>query len=668
MKVGIGLSLDSDPTKAAAEAVAQAKEAVPQPDLALVFGSIQYDQAKLHAELCRHLPPKILIGGSSYAEITNAGVSKGSVAVLLVSLPGAKIRFAQAQEFDPRQAGTALAKALDWRRDKASGFPTALLFAFTVLSSDDNRNNLIQGLTQALGRVPVFGGLTCGNYDLDFNDPTMWNNFQYCSQSLTQTSSCLALLDLPKEDYRVSFGFGHGWKPIAPAVELTRCKGPKVYEVGGMPIFDYYRQFLGEADSNDFFGQMIQRFGFSLLLEEEGGRSRVKLPIQCDFKEGCIHFAPAEDLQGRRVQLLQVSRLGLLQGAREAAQSCKAALDGWAPALVLVVSCCVRHGILHSRVDDEITAIRKVFGSSVPVFGYYSGGELAPVLNRYAEIVDGSSSLAGSFHHASSVGILALGCRKPATAVRMPSVMLSQSKKEDPAWIKRLLARSEEIQDTTESFLSNLSRKSYLDGERIRKQSEVIHRYTPHQVWERVGESVARGEFELPDSEFNGCFLFMDVKGFTSYSEEHKPGEVVSALNSIFKPATETIYSCGGDVDKFIGDCIFAVFSTPDEALTAGRKLLELFEKKGSPFMIRIGIHAGRAVRANVGSAGRREYTFIGDAVNTAQRLESNCTPGKLLVSEELFRQGTVKFPSQERKEIQVKGRKQLIAVVELGL
>ena len=157
-----------------------------------------------------------------------------------------------------------------------------------------------------------------------------------------------------------------------------------------------------------------------------------------------------------------------------------------------------------------------------------------------------------------------------------------------------MLDKSEDVRDDSESFLANLSRKSYRDGEQLRKQNEVIHRYTPHQVWTKVGASVAAGQYELPDSEFNGCFLFMDVKGFTTYSEEHGPSEVVAALNGIFKPATETIYSCGGDVDKFIGDCIFAVFATADEALTAGHRLLELFadlKEKGSPFTVRIGIN-----------------------------------------------------------------------------
>ena len=332
-----------------------------------------------------------------------------------------------------------------------------------------------------------------------------------------------------------------------------------------------------------------------------------------------------------------------------------------------MVSCCSRSAILHSRTQRELEEIQAVFGRDVPVFGYYSGGEFGPCLNRYEDAVDPSQPLAGSQYHTTTVCIMALKGAGPAQA----SVPAALEQERAPERLHELLAQGERIHDDTERFLANLSRKSYLDGEQLRKQNEVIHRYTPHQVWAKVGASVAAGEYELPDSEFNGCFLFMDVKGFTSYSEEHGPSEVVAALNGIFKPATETIYSCGGDVDKFIGDCIFAVFAQAEEALAAGRRLLELFaglQTAGSPFTVRIGINMGRAVRANVGAPDRREYTFIGDAVNTAQRLESNCTPGRLLVCEELYRKAGAGFASAERREIQAKGKKNAVVAYELTL
>jgi class 3 adenylate cyclase len=661
MKIGIGMSLAQDPKKAAAEAVAQAKAAVPRPGLALAFASIHMDQPGLHGALCRELDGTRLMGGSCYAHLTNAGVSKDGLAVLLLDLDGAQARFSsQDIGADLRETGRALARGLP---PGSASRPLALAFSGITTGRE---HEMLLGINDVVGPAPIFGGLCCGDYDLGMSHPDFWTNYQYAGTRLTRKTARLALLDLPADAFKASFGFAHGWQPVGPAVELSSCADGKVYEVGGVPIFDYYRQFLGRGQSDDFFELMVQRYGFSLLLDD-GKRSRVKLPVACDFKGGCISYFPVEDLQGRQAQLILASRNGLLSGAREAAEGCLRGLGGERPDFVFVVSCCSRSAILHSRTARELDEIQAVFGKDVPVFGYYSGGEFGPCLSRYEDVVDPSQPLAGSQYHTTTVCIMALkGAGKAQASVPAP---LRQER--EPERLRELLAKGEQIHDDTERFLANLSRKSYLDGEQLRKQNEVIHRYTPHQVWAKVGASVAAGQYELPDSEFNGCFLFMDVKGFTAYSEEHGPSEVVAALNGIFKPATETIYACGGDVDKFIGDCIFAVFASPDDALAAGRRLLELFaglQAEGGPFAVRIGINSGRAVRANVGAPDRREYTFIGDAVNTAQRLESACTPGKLLVCEELCRRAAGKFASAERREVKAKGKKNAVVAYELSL
>ncbi len=163
----------------------------------------------------------------------------------------------------------------------------------------------------------------------------------------------------------------------------------------------------------------------------------------------------------------------------------------------------------------------------------------------------------------------------------------------------------------------------------------------------------------------------MDVKGFTSFSETHRPPEVVAALNALFGPATDAIHACCGDVDKYIGDCIFAAFRRPDDALRAAKRLLKLVAAQrasGNPFDVRIGVNAGRAIRANVGSRDRREYTYIGDAVNLAQRLESNCAPGRVLISASAYRGSRVRFPTAVRRALSVKGRAQTVTAYECGL
>ena len=666
MNIGIGLGCDKDAAIAATEAVRHAKKAVPRPDLALVFGSIYLDQAAVHQALCKEIDPNILIGGTSYREITAAGVTRGTVAVLLLSLEGSKLRFSNTDTTaNPYDTGVNLAKGIPGRVGGPGRRSLGLVFAS---SATGRENEMLRALSDRLGSVPCFGGMYSGDFDLGMSHPDVWATYQYSGSRLTRNATRLAALDLPADGFDVAFGFGHGWQSVGPVTELTRCEGEKVYEVGGMPVFDYYSQFLGGTPCKDFFEHMIQRFAFSVLAE--GGHSRVKLPVACDFEKGCISYYPSEDLQSRQVQLIQANRQGLLAGAREAASHCLQSL-GCPPSLVIAVSCCLRSSILHSKVDTEFEVIRDVFGKDVPLFGYYSGGEIGPILSPYAEVADRNRAMSGSFSHAATLCLLAIHAKSVGSVVvpEESGADCEGSPEEENARLKKMLRKSEDIFDGTESFLASLSRKSYEDGERLRKQNEIIFRYTPHQVFHKVGDSVSRGEYEVPDAEFQGAFIFMDVKGFTSYTETHGSAEVVRALNEIFAPSTDIIYECGGDVDKYIGDCIFAAFEKGTDALEAGRRILGLFEglrARGNPFTVRIGINAGRAVRANVGSMDRREYTYIGDAVNLTQRLESNCTPGKMLVGESVFK-GTALPEGAQRREITVKGKKQAVTAFELS-
>ncbi|PTL80485.1 adenylate/guanylate cyclase domain-containing protein [Vitiosangium sp. GDMCC 1.1324] len=143
--------------------------------------------------------------------------------------------------------------------------------------------------------------------------------------------------------------------------------------------------------------------------------------------------------------------------------------------------------------------------------------------------------------------------------------------------------------------------------------------------------------------------LFADVVGFTKLSESQSPETIVALLNELFTFATEIIQRRGGIIDKFIGDCIMAVWgspqSHPDDALRAVqaaedlRRWLDVGNRRwrarwGIEIQLAIGVHTGPAVAGNVGSEKRMEYTVIGDTVNVAARLESMAQPGQILVSE----------------------------------
>ncbi|MGB8403610.1 MAG: adenylate/guanylate cyclase domain-containing protein [Mycobacterium sp.] len=124
--------------------------------------------------------------------------------------------------------------------------------------------------------------------------------------------------------------------------------------------------------------------------------------------------------------------------------------------------------------------------------------------------------------------------------------------------------------------------------------------------------------------------LFMDVRGFTGYSEQRSAREVIAMLNRLFATVVPIIAAHGGHVDKFIGDGLLAVFGVPqrctdhaDRALAAALDIAAALHNRCDDPDVGIGLNSGPVVAGNLGGAGRFDFTVIGDPVNVAARVES---------------------------------------------
>lgn len=125
--------------------------------------------------------------------------------------------------------------------------------------------------------------------------------------------------------------------------------------------------------------------------------------------------------------------------------------------------------------------------------------------------------------------------------------------------------------------------------------------------------------------------LFTDIAGFTSFSEQAEPEEVVTLLNSYLDEMAEIVLEHDGTLDKFIGDAVMAFFGAPvadpahsERAISCALKMDRFAREfeKANGLLTRIGVHTGTVIVGNVGGERRFDYTVIGDAVNTAARLE----------------------------------------------
>lgn len=170
--------------------------------------------------------------------------------------------------------------------------------------------------------------------------------------------------------------------------------------------------------------------------------------------------------------------------------------------------------------------------------------------------------------------------------------------------------------------------------------------------------------------------LFSDIRGFTAFSEGVEPEQVVEMLNIFLNEQAQIVREYNGDIDKFVGDELMAVFQ--DEAMVedAVRCSIALQEKIGRlndayhvPMKVGIGINAGPMVMGAVGSADRMDYTVLGDAVNVGSRLCSVARPGEILISGQaaaLLPEGHG-FSLRARDPVRVKGKSRPLDVYEVA-
>lgn len=168
--------------------------------------------------------------------------------------------------------------------------------------------------------------------------------------------------------------------------------------------------------------------------------------------------------------------------------------------------------------------------------------------------------------------------------------------------------------------------------------------------------------------------FFSDVRGFTAFSEKVEPEKVVAMLNSILSRQAAIVKKFGGDIDKYVGDELVAVFLGDQMVQRAVQCSLEIQEMMvsipeliGDNIAIGIGINTGEMVMGAMGSEDRMDFTVIGDAVNLGARLCSAAGRGQIIISEYsaqyIFNESSITLNKLE--PVTVKGKKSPIVIYE---
>lgn len=215
------------------------------------------------------------------------------------------------------------------------------------------------------------------------------------------------------------------------------------------------------------------------------------------------------------------------------------------------------------------------------------------------------------------------------------------------------------------------------EEERIRNRLERFHSPQVIDMILKGGQETL--DYMMEPKDVTATVLFADINGFTSLAERMPPREVNLILNGFFSRMTDILFRYDGTLDKYVGDGLMAVFGAPMEkeddaerSIRAAKEMIQALAAMmaGTPeerqFTIRIGINTGKVVAGNIGSPRRMDYTVIGDAVNTASRLESIAQANQILIGEETYKRVKGKFNVRSVGSRKVKGKTVALMVYEV--
>jgi adenylate cyclase len=218
-----------------------------------------------------------------------------------------------------------------------------------------------------------------------------------------------------------------------------------------------------------------------------------------------------------------------------------------------------------------------------------------------------------------------------------------------------------------------------LDDMTERKKLEAQKRLLERMVSPVVLEQLGSDSFRIGGKNIEITCLFADIRGFTAFSEEHSPTELVLILNRYLAAAAESVLAFEGTVDKFLGDAVMAWYNAPlpqvDHTLRAVKSALAIRDAikklhetlpEAAHLDFGIGIHFGDAVLGWIGTEKRLEYTAIGDSVNTTKRIQENAAKNQILISKDAYDRVTNEVDAKPYAPLMVKGKAQKIDVFEV--
>jgi len=371
IQAGSALSKLKDPYEAGYDACQKAIEqsGIKKVDLTVVFSSVSLDQSEIIRGVREVSKNAALIGCSDAGEIVNDGPAQHSVGVMAIASDQLKFYTGLGQDIKKgaKEAGQAVAKEV---KDKTKEPLRAFLMFPDVLTG--NGAEIVRGVLSVLGEhFPVLGGAAGDDFLFE-------KTYEYKDGEVV--SGAVAGVGIAG-DFSMGAGVRHGWIPIGVPMKVTKSEGSVVYELDNRPALSIYEDYFGEK-AEEIRKEPLARMAitYPLGIKIPGlDEYLIRDPITAD-ENGAITCA-AEIPEGSEVRLMIGSKEKAVEAAEDAAKKLMKDFEAQKskPKLVLMFNCIAREKLFGQAANDEIQAVMKIIGKDVPLLGFYTYGEQAPI-------------------------------------------------------------------------------------------------------------------------------------------------------------------------------------------------------------------------------------------------------------------------------------------------
>ncbi|HWR89182.1 MAG TPA: FIST N-terminal domain-containing protein [Dissulfurispiraceae bacterium] len=379
--VGVSQHVESVEAGRSAARMALEKSGGAVPGWAIAFCGGHYDPDKVLEGLRSELGDVEIVGGAAIGTVTNQllGYTGFECAVAVFPSPMEKPRFITVEGLDRgtleagRELGTRLRESVN-----GDGKATALIFYDSIQSSPPPvlhvGSRLIDGIYRGLDgkNVELVGAGTVANFQ-------MMDSYIFTGKGRAKHSAVAAILPSSLECHTTIM---HGCIPVSSFLEITRIEGPIVYELDGKPALDVIRNIIGSslsADQPSLTVTLGQKYGDPFAPYDESAYIN-RLIISGNPNDGSVVLFEADFEVGAKVQVMSRDNMTMLESVRRRTAGLLSSLGTRKPVMALYIDCAGRSCAFSGADIEEASLVQAAMGDNIPMLGFYSGVEIAPLL------------------------------------------------------------------------------------------------------------------------------------------------------------------------------------------------------------------------------------------------------------------------------------------------